>query len=123
MTYLLLFSVVLFARGADLLSTLFVTPDLRHESNPVFRRVGWKWGVVLNILLCFAAATSLNATVIIAVASILTALTNFFGAPSVLGLSAVIIAISIGLWLPAVALGILLYGAIHFYSRKPEALK
>ena len=39
-----------FARGADLLSTWIATPRLQLEGNPLARRLGWKGGVILILL-------------------------------------------------------------------------
>lgn len=38
------------ARGADLLSTWIATPRLELEGNPLARRLGWRGGVILNLL-------------------------------------------------------------------------
>ena len=38
-------------RGADMASTWIATPRLELEGNPIARWLGWKWGLVLNIVL------------------------------------------------------------------------
>lgn len=38
------------ARSADLLSTWIATPRLELEGNPLARRLGWRGGVLLNLL-------------------------------------------------------------------------
>jgi hypothetical protein len=47
----LLAGLVLVGRACDLLSTWIATPKLVMEGNPVARRLGWKFGVPLNVLL------------------------------------------------------------------------
>ena len=47
----LLAGLVLAGRTCDLLSTWIATPNLVMEGNPVARRLGWKFGVPLNVLL------------------------------------------------------------------------
>lgn len=37
-------------RGADMVSTWIATPRLELEGNPIARLLGWRWGVILNIL-------------------------------------------------------------------------
>jgi len=37
-------------RGADMVSTWIATPRLELEGNPIARWVGWRWGLVLNLL-------------------------------------------------------------------------
>jgi hypothetical protein len=32
-----------------------VSPDLAHEIDPIIRRLGWKWTIALNIVLCAGA--------------------------------------------------------------------
>jgi len=47
----LLLALVLVARGCDLLSTYIATPNLVLEGNPLARKLGWRLGVPLNVLL------------------------------------------------------------------------
>lgn len=39
------------SRFADMLSTWIATPRLELEGNPIARWIGWRWGVILNLLL------------------------------------------------------------------------
>jgi hypothetical protein len=77
--YWLFLNLLLLARGMDLLSTWLATPNLALEANPIARRLGWRWGLVLNVALCaFFAAWPLPA-VIISTTSLLVAARNFQG--------------------------------------------
>jgi hypothetical protein len=75
--YLLLLAVLLFARGLDFLSTWIATPHLLLEGNPVARKLGWRWGVVVNLALCVVFALFPLPALIIATTSILVAAHNF----------------------------------------------
>ncbi len=44
------------ARATDLGSTWIATPKLTLEGNPIARRLGWKWGIPLNLLLSLGFA-------------------------------------------------------------------
>src|ERR1041385_2700243 len=54
--YLVFLAVLLFARSADIVSTRVATPNLVLEGNPVAKKLGWRWGILLNIAVCFAVA-------------------------------------------------------------------
>jgi hypothetical protein len=47
--------LVVICRGADLVTTFLITPDLRWERNPLIRRLGWRWTLVLNVIACSIA--------------------------------------------------------------------
>lgn len=44
------------ARACDLGSTWIATPRLTLEGNPIARRLGWRWGIPLNLLLALGFA-------------------------------------------------------------------
>jgi len=44
-------AVIALGRGADMGSTWIATPRLELEGNPIARWVGWRWGLILNLLL------------------------------------------------------------------------
>ncbi len=76
------FSIIYFllcivCRGLDFLSTYMVTPNLKLEANLIAKKLGWKMMAVLNLVLCFFSAYSLETTVIICTASILVSGNNF----------------------------------------------
>src|SRR5437867_13021505 len=76
-TYGLLFLLLLIARGMDFLSTWVATPNLVLEGNPVAKRLGWKWGLPLNFLLCVGLAFWPLPAIVISTASVLVAARNF----------------------------------------------
>ena len=75
--YLITLGLLVFARGMDFLSTWFATPNLELEANPLAKRLGWKWGIVFNLLLCVAAAHWPLAGLIVVTTSLLVAARNF----------------------------------------------
>lgn len=79
-TYLLLFLLLAFSRGMDFLSTWVATPHLLLEGNPIARRLGWKWGIPVNVLMCFGFAFWPLPAVVISTTSLLVAARNFQGA-------------------------------------------
>lgn len=75
--YCAFLSVLLFARGADFLSTWIATPTLLLEANPLARKLRWKWGIAVNFVLCFLFAFWPLAAIIISTTSVLVAARNF----------------------------------------------
>lgn len=69
-------ALLVFARGMDFLSTWIASPRLELEANPIARRMGWKWGAVVNLVLCSAAAFWPLPAIIIATTSLLVASRN-----------------------------------------------
>ncbi len=49
--WLVLAGLILAGRSCDLFSTWIATPNLVLEGNPVARRLGWKFGIPLNVTL------------------------------------------------------------------------
>ncbi len=49
--YWLMFTLLLLGRGVDFLSTWVATPNMVLEGNPVARRLGWRWGIPVNLAL------------------------------------------------------------------------
>lgn len=76
-TYGLLFLVLLIARGLDFLSTWVATPNMVLEGNPIAKKLGWRWGVPLNVALCFGFAFWPLPAIVISTTSILVAARNF----------------------------------------------
>lgn len=77
--YVICFNVLLFARGMDLLSTWLATPRLLLEANPIARRLGWKGGLLANVIVCGLFAAWPLPAVIISTTSVLVAARNFQG--------------------------------------------
>ena len=75
--YWIMLGLLAFGRGMDFFSTWVATPDLRLEGNPLARRLGWKWGGGVNVVLCGLAAVSPLGAIVIATASLLVAAHNF----------------------------------------------
>jgi len=78
--YFTLFAVVLFARAMDFLSTWVATPHLVLEGNPIAKWLGWKWGMLVNLVLCACFACAPLPAVIVSTTSLLVAARNFQGA-------------------------------------------
>jgi hypothetical protein len=78
--YVCLFSLLLFARGMDFLSTWVATPNLILEGNPLARKLGWKWGGLANLALCFVFAFWPLTAIIVMTAGLLVAAHNFHSA-------------------------------------------
>jgi hypothetical protein len=76
-TYLLLFVVLLLTRATDFLSTWLATPNMVLEGNPIAKRLGWTWGIPLNVLLCFLFAFWPLPAIVISTTSVLVAARNF----------------------------------------------
>ena len=75
--YWVFLHLLCFARGMDLLSTWLATPHLALEANPIARRLGWKWGLVLNAVVCGVFACWPMPAVVIGTTSMLVASRNF----------------------------------------------
>jgi hypothetical protein len=76
-TYGLVFLLLIVARGMDFLSTWVATPNLVLEGNPIAKKLGWKWGSALNVLLCFVFAFWPLPAIVISTTSVLVAARNF----------------------------------------------
>lgn len=76
-SYLWLLAVLLLGRGVDFLSTWIATPRLILEANPLARRLGWRLGIALNLLMCFGFAFWPLPAIVIATTSMLVAARNF----------------------------------------------
>ena len=75
--YCLCLLLLIFARGMDFLSTWIATPNLVLEGNPLAKKLGWKWGLALNVVLCGALAAWPLSAIVVATASVLVAARNF----------------------------------------------
>ena len=74
--YWLMFAILVFGRGMDFLSTWVATPTLALEGNPIAKRLGWKMGALVNVLLCFTFAMWPITSIIITTTSVLVAARN-----------------------------------------------
>lgn len=75
--YCAVFALMAFARGMDFLSTWVATPNLVLEGNPLAKKLGWKWGIPVNVLLCIGFAFWPLAAIMISTTSVLVAARNF----------------------------------------------
>jgi hypothetical protein len=75
--YFLVLGLLLFARGTDFLSTWIATPNLVLEGNPLAKKLGWKWGAVINLTLCVTFACWPLPAIVICTSSVLVAARNF----------------------------------------------
>ena len=75
--YFTLLGLLAFSRGMDFLSTWIATPNLVLEGNPIAKKLGWKWGILLNLVLCACFALSPLPAIVISTTSILVAARNF----------------------------------------------
>ena len=56
MEYFVFLTLLAFARSMDFLSTWIATPNLALEANPLARKLGWKGGIALNVVVCGLSA-------------------------------------------------------------------
>lgn len=75
--YLVMLALLLFARGMDFLSTWIASPNLVLEGNPFARKLGWRWGIPLNILICVLLAFWSVPAIVVITTSVLVAARNF----------------------------------------------
>jgi hypothetical protein len=74
--YFLFLCLLVFSRGMDFLSTWIATPNLLLEANPIARKLGWRMGIMLNGVLCFAFAAWPLPAIVIITTSLLVAARN-----------------------------------------------
>src|SRR5258708_7697477 len=75
--YLLMLVLLVFSRGMDFLSTWIATPNLVLEGNPIAKKLGWRWGIFLNVAICFGMAFWSLTAIAISTMSVLVAARNF----------------------------------------------
>jgi hypothetical protein len=75
--YCLLALLLAFSRGMDFLSTWVATPNLVLEGNPIAKKLGWRWGIALNVVICFGMAFSAVTAIAVSTMSVLVAARNF----------------------------------------------
>lgn len=75
--YCLLLLLIAFSRGMDFLSTWVATPNLVLEGNPLAKKLGWRWGIPLNVAICFAVAFEPLIALALSTTSLLVAARNF----------------------------------------------
>lgn len=75
--YLVMLALLVFSRGMDFLSTWVGTPNLELEGNPVAKKLGWKWGLPLNLVIVFVLALWPLPAIVLTTTSLLVAARNF----------------------------------------------
>src|SRR5688572_20252010 len=75
--YFLMLTLLIFSRGMDFLSTWVATPNLVLEGNPIAKKLGWTWGLVVNVVLVILLAMWPVAAIVISTASVMVAARNF----------------------------------------------
>jgi hypothetical protein len=76
-TYAQMFLLLFISRGMDFLSTWLATPNMVLEGNPIAKKLGWKWGIPVNVGLCFGFAFWPLPAIVISTTSVLVAARNF----------------------------------------------
>ena len=71
------FVALFFSRGMDFLSTWVATPNLVLEGNPIAKKLGWRWGIPLNVAVCFGLAFWPASAIAVSTTSLLVAARNF----------------------------------------------
>ncbi len=75
--YFVYLALLVTGRGADFLSTWVATPNLVLEANPIAKKLGWRWGLVVHGVLCGAVALWPLPAVVVCTTSLLVASHNF----------------------------------------------
>jgi hypothetical protein len=75
--YFAMLALLVFARGVDFLSTWVATPNLVLEGNPIAKKLGWKWGLLVNAAMCGVLSLWPLSAIVVATASVLVAARNF----------------------------------------------
>jgi len=76
-SYGLMFLLLFVSRGMDFLSTWVATPNLVLEGNPLAKKLGWTWGIPVNLALCLGFAFWPLPAIVISTTSALVAARNF----------------------------------------------
>jgi len=75
--YMLMVLLLAFSRGMDFLSTWVATPNLVLEGNPLAKKLGWRWGTLLNIAISLGLAFWPSTAIAVSTMSVLVAARNF----------------------------------------------
>jgi hypothetical protein len=75
--YVAMLLLLLVARGMDFLSTWIATPNMVLEGNPLAKKLGWKWGIPVNLAMCLGFAFWPLPAIVISTTSALVAARNF----------------------------------------------
>ena len=75
--YFWMLALLVFARAMDFLSTWIATPNLVLEGNPLAKKLGWRWSLLLNAVMVVVLALWPLSAIVVATASVLVAARNF----------------------------------------------
>lgn len=75
--YFFMLAILSFSRAMDFFSTWVATPNLVLEGNPLAKKLGWRWGILLNLVLIFVLASWILPAIVISTTSLLVAARNF----------------------------------------------
>lgn len=75
--YFILVACMMAGRGLDFFSTWVATPNLLLEANPIARKMGWKIGIAVNLVMCVSFALWPLPAIVITTTSVLVAARNF----------------------------------------------
>jgi hypothetical protein len=75
--YFLMLALLLVSRGMDALSTWVATPNLVLEGNPIAKKLGWRWGLPINVGFSLVLAFWPLPAIVISTTSVLVAARNF----------------------------------------------
>ena len=76
-SYWVFFGLLALGRGMDLLSTWVASPQLLLEANPIARALGWRWGIVVNLVVSVFLGMWPMPAIGVATTSLLVAARNF----------------------------------------------
>jgi hypothetical protein len=75
--YWLMFALLVLGRTMDFLSTWIATPNMVLEGNPVAKKLGWRWGIPVNLGICVVLAFWPLPSIVLVTTSFLVAARNF----------------------------------------------
>jgi hypothetical protein len=75
--YFLMFALLVFSRGMDFLSTWVATPNLVLEGNPIAKKLGWTWGLIVNAAAVACLSVWPFGAVVVSTLSVFVAAHNF----------------------------------------------
>jgi hypothetical protein len=75
--YFLMALLLVFSRGMDIFSTWVATPNLMLEGNPISKKLGWRWGIPANFVMCIGFALAPVIAIAFSTLSVLVAARNF----------------------------------------------
>jgi hypothetical protein len=75
--YFLMLALLVVCRGMDVLSTWVATPNLILEGNPIAKKLGWRWGLPINLGFALVLAFWPLPAIVISTTSVLVAARNF----------------------------------------------